>query len=186
MSEERVPYYPVSLRPGADLDEQLGTRGDSAGATMKRDLLRYYRSCAAELARMDFTEGEVNVLYELLAHRGDLGIDPSAPLWATVADAMEHNTVIGHHHLSDPDALVGKLRRLGPGGALAVIDALERASLYRTRTQGREEMGDTYRRVGLLRPDRTDQTPQRTAGDRLRRPRPDARSAGERLRRTRG
>lgn len=185
MSEGRALYYPLSLRPGADLDEQLATRGDSAGATVKRDLTRLYRMYAAELARTDFTEGEVNVLYELHAHRGDIGIDWSTPLWATMSDAMEHNTVRAHHHLPDPDAFVGKLRRLGPGGGLAIVDALERVVLYRVRTQGRgqEELPTTYRRVGLLRPDPADQPNHVSAGDRLRRARPSPRGANDRLRR---
>ncbi len=155
MSESRLPYYPVSLRPGADLDEQLATRGDSAGRTMKRDLLRYYRLCTSELERMNFTEREVGVLYELMSttNAHDASELLSGPLWARVSDAMDHNRVRSHHHLADPNQLIEKLRRLTPGGVFAVVDALERSLLCRIRTQSRESMGKAWRDLGLVRDD---------------------------------
>jgi hypothetical protein len=118
---------------------------------MKRDLLRYYRLLAAELARVKFSMPEVGVLLEVFERHGMLSVrEPliAGPLWALVDEALER----GWCHagpLVDRDALVQRLRPLSPGGAAAILDALER--FLRCPMRDRQAAACA---VGLVREDR--------------------------------
>lgn len=151
MSEAKAAYYPVSLRPGADLDEQLATRGDSAAATMKRDLMRYYRLCRAELERIRFTQTEVFALLETdaighLATNADGAL--AGPLWALLDEAIEHGFTEAGTRVNRTE-FVQKLRRLSPGGVAAIVDAIERFRRHPRPIRHRDDRIRIMRAVGF-------------------------------------
>ena len=154
MSEAVPLYYPFSLRPGADLGEQLATRGNSNGATAKRDLARYYRLLVRELARVKFTMPEVEVILTVVGARHDLDAEEllAMPLWAIVDDWIEQAPSPRYRNV-DRRAFISKLRALSAGAVVAIVDAVDRFRRSPMGAQGALGRTEALRAVGLLHPD---------------------------------
>lgn len=98
-------------------------RDPSLGLGASRDLARYYSLLEAELATLDFTGAEAELLMELLQ---DTYMDPhTIPLlWAIVTNVAD--TLQDRERREQAHALVKKLCALTPGQAYAIADAVER------------------------------------------------------------
>jgi hypothetical protein len=119
----------VSFRAG-ELEGQLQARDheSSLGLTAKRDLERYYTLLEDELATVDLTPPEARMLCEAL--KGDTigGSRYRTLLWASVME-VTYLPIFGSHSRvkkQHQDQLAEKLRKLRPGQAMALIDAVER------------------------------------------------------------
>ena len=92
-------------------------------STAKRDLERYYTVMTDELARLRLTESEWALVRE--ACGATTTVTTYRHLWAAVSDALQDGALARKWGVAG-DALVARLRALGPGAAMAVVDAVER------------------------------------------------------------
>jgi hypothetical protein len=147
MSEARSPYYPVSLRPGAELDEQLATRGDVPGRVMKRDLVRYYALVGEELRRLALTPDDILTIADAFRAAGtDTEHLSSIPLVFAAVVEEAFDGIVKEDHGPGFAPLRVKLRALTPGQVLAVIDAIER--LFRSNMRNEKAALATMGFVG--------------------------------------
>ena len=137
------PGGPISVR-AADIEAEIGRRGDRRGSTASRDLRRYYALMAQCLAEVTLSEAEALVVYEAL--RGHAWDEQSYDLlFARVARAIARSHLDRPHGV-DGEALVHKLQSLDRGQAMAVVDAIERSCRI-----GSDSAADRLRLVGLIR-----------------------------------
>lgn len=118
---------PLSLRL-AELEDEVTSRGDSPGVTIKRDLHRYYQLMRSNIPSLTTEEG----LVALRAIAGQ-SIDPTL-LWAQLSN-------------SGADEFATRVRTMSPLEQLALTDALERAE--RLRRQRHPEL-EALRKSGLI------------------------------------
>lgn len=133
----------------SDLEEHLEARQGHGTDTLhqiaKRDLGRYYTIIRDSLIRLNLTREEACLICDAL---NGCWMDEWAyrHAWAEVADGIQIQGLAGKWEVEDPDGLVHRLRALSPGGAMALVDAVERFWLDPER-----DADEMLREVGLLR-----------------------------------
>ena len=143
---------PTSIRLGDDLIAWLEGRaarastGAGAGARARAELALWKDVLAEELRRQRWTLGEIGLVAELL--HGSVPPDLIGTVVALeVLDGTSHvDNFYGDKWSVDEDALLGKLRRLGPAADLALLDAVARWRASETPTHsvaGWAEVGVT-------------------------------------------
>lgn len=148
MAETKDGSPVVQFRAGLLLPEieARSPHGASLGQIADRDLERYYRLLADELAPVAarLTEGEASLIADAL--NGTL-LEASTYrfLWAEIDDAIRLDDLADKWHVDGP-RLVETLRALSPGATLAVVDAAER--FWRDTSI---ETPERLRQVGLVR-----------------------------------
>jgi hypothetical protein len=140
----------LTFRIGVLRSRLLG-RDERPSAIAKRDLQRYYELLDECLARLDLSEQEAGMLTEAAAGVRELG-EPARSqmhryLWAEVSDAIRERDLAQRWGVEDPQALVDRLRELGPAEQRALVDALERV----WSADPAEDREVLLRRVGLVR-----------------------------------
>jgi len=116
----------ISFRAPDELVRWLASwRGEEGAHLAAREaLLRYHQVLADELARVDLSEAEWNLLRDAL---NGTWIDETSyrHLWMEIADAIRLDRLDEKWGVDGP-ALVEKLRGLCPGACMAVAHAVER------------------------------------------------------------
>lgn len=140
----------LTFRIGVLRSRLLG-RDERPSAIAKRDLQRYYELLDECLAKLDLSEQEARMLTEAAAGVRELG-EPARSqmhryLWAEVSDAIRESDLAQRWGVEDPQALVDRLRELGPAEQRALVDALERV----WSADPAEDREVLLRRVGLVR-----------------------------------
>ena len=140
----------LTFRIGVLRSRLLG-RDERPSAIAKRDLQRYYELLDECLVKLDLSEQEAGMLTEAAAGVRELG-EPARSkmhryLWAEVSDAIRESDLAQRWGVEDPQALVDRLRELGPAEQRALVDALERV----WSADPAEDREVLLRRVGLVR-----------------------------------
>jgi hypothetical protein len=140
----------LTFRIGVLRSRLLG-RDERPSAIAKRDLQRYYELLDECLAKLVLSEQEAGMLTEAAAGVRELG-EPARSqmhryLWAEVSDAIRERDLAQRWGVEDPQALVDRLRELGPAEQRALVDALERV----WSADPAEDREVLLRRVGLVR-----------------------------------
>ena len=135
------------------LGSRLLGRDEKPSVIAKRDLQRYYELLDECVARLDLSEQEAGMLTEAAAGVRELG-EPARSqvhryLWAEVSDAIRERDLAERWNVKDPQALVERIRELGPAEQRALVDALERV----WSADPAEDVDVLLRRVGLVRGD---------------------------------
>lgn len=123
---------PTSVRLGDDLVAWLDGRaaraetGAGTGARARAELRLWQDVLAAELGRQIWTLGEIGLVADVLS--GSMLPDRVGAVVALqVLDGCSGlDNVHGQRWGVDEDALLGRLRRLGPAADLALLDAVSR------------------------------------------------------------
>lgn len=142
----------LTFRTGV-LGARLLNREAKPSVIAKRDLQRYYELLDECLARLDLSEPEAGLLTEAAVGVRELG-EPARSqvhryLWAEVSDAVRERGLAERWGVQDPQALVERIRGLGPAEQRALVDALERV----WSASSAEDTPTLLRRVGLVQDD---------------------------------
>lgn len=130
-----VRFRPAGLLPELEARAGRGRPGrgaESLSLVARTDLERYYTVLADELARLDLSEAEWNLLRDALGGVAFLDRLSYRYLWHEVEDYITLGRSDQTRGVDGPH-LVGRLRRARPGTLMAIVDAVERWRLAQTR-----------------------------------------------------
>ena len=150
--ETDSPRIPVQFRDRA-VEDALRARSGyrrSLGQQAARDLGRYYRILADELAMLTFSIEEASLLVEV-ANGWEVEPWLRGALAVEIRDALILGGAAERWRIPVPGDLLGRIASLTPAQEAAVVDACERYWQTRPEEQGEWNLPGDLRRLGLIR-----------------------------------